>query len=315
MKQSGTLGAMLIALLLIGSGCTDQLATIDLSGEVELHPSEQGWAYKSIVSGELNRPRIIPHSQLREYRDELELEKTVTIGKNEYLLVTRFTPEFSLRDIFIKAKDQPLKDFQTLVYSYTDHRLMKTFVARQWDQGDDWDSRIDGGPGTNEKERVLQREGVFRAVFHEPSTAKDCLVESTYFIKSVAELVKPSPSAGPESKPMAFTEKYSYGKVRVEGDSEVKIGFRECLTGEMTVEKQRITLHVLDWDLDGQFTPNDVVWNSYTEKLLPFGVPVRLTDSFQKSKDNTYTLKLTKKKLNSQEIDVLQIELVKTGKR
>lgn len=315
MKLSGKAYAMLFGLLLAGSGCTDKLGSIDLSGEVELHPSNQGWAYKTVATGELNHPRIIPHSKLWQYRDGLLLEKPVFIGNEEYMLVTRFTPGFSFRDVFIDEKNQPLKDFQTLVYSFSDHRLVKTFVSRQTDDGNDWNSRIDDGPTTHDNRRILQRDGLFHAVYHEPKTDKDCLIESVYSLKSIAELQKDPPAKETDGKPGPPPAKPGYEKVRIEGSSEIRIGFRQCLTGEKSVNGEQIVFHILDWDLDGKFTQDDVVWNKYTEKMLNFGVPLRLTGSFRKSKDNTYILKLIKKVVDSQEINVLKIELVKEGKK
>lgn len=58
--------------------------------------------------------------------------------------------------------------------------------------------------------------------------------------------------------------------------SQLTAGTDKCLAGEYTFDKQRIGLWVLDYDLDGRFTPEDRVKFSYFYELLPLGQACRI---------------------------------------
>ncbi|HEY8462460.1 MAG TPA: hypothetical protein VIM29_00275 [Bacillota bacterium] len=312
MRCQGRKFIVFLSLLFLLAGCTDDLGKVDLSGEIKLEPATKGWAYRTIASTKLRPSRVTEDHRLIDFRDDLTLEKTVTLGKTDYMFVTRFTTGFKLKDIFVDSRDESLRDFQTLVYSFKTHKIMKTLITKQSDSGDPWDRRITLGHDLKGGKKVLEREGIFHMVFHEPDTGWDCIVESDYTIESSAIRKKDAP--GRDGKPEFNPHRMAYD-LEVKGSSRLQIGFRQCLIGEKLIDNKLITFYVLDWDFDGQFTENDVVWNDYTEKFINFNEEVRLTDSLISSKDNTYVVHLKENTTETQQEYLLNIELKSVGKR
>lgn len=305
--------AVFLSLLFWLTGCTDDLGKVDLSGEIKLQTATKGWAYRTIASTELRPSRVNADDCLRDFRDGLTLEKTVTLGKTDYMFVTRFTTGFTLKDIFVDSRDESLRDFQALAYSFKTHKIMKSFITKQSDSGDPWDSPI---RNFKDDKTVLEREGIFHMVFYEPDTDWDCIVESDYTIESEAVRKKSADGRyiNEAGKPEFDPYRMAYD-IEVKGSSRLKIGFRQCLTGEKPLDNKRITFYVLDWDFDGQFTENDVVWNDYTEKFVDFNEEVRLTGSLISSRDNTYVVRLKKNITETGPEYFLDIQLKSVGKR
>ncbi|HYH03349.1 MAG TPA: hypothetical protein VEC37_09625 [Bacillota bacterium] len=302
MRFPGKMYVVFLSVLFLLAGCTDDLGRVDLSGEIKLQPANKGWAYRNIASTDLFPSRVNEHHRLIDFRDGLELEKTITMGQTDYMFVTRFTTGFKLLDIFVDSRDESLRDFQTLVYSLKSHRLMKTFITKQSDSGDPWDSRVMLWRDPKQEKKVLEREGVFHMVFQEPDTGCDCIVESDYSIESTAKR-----QTDADGKPVV--------DIDIDGKSRIKIGFRQCLAGEKLINNERIEFYVLDWDFDGQFTENDMIWNDYTKKMVGFNEEVRLTGSLISSKDNTYVVRLVKNTPKTDPEYLLKIELKSVGKR
>ena len=303
----------LICLLMV-SGCTDKLGQIDFSGRIELEPDSGGWAYRNIASASIRPIKVDPDDRLGDYQNDLELQKTITIGKGEYLIATGFKTNrirtgHDILDIFLKSDFFTLfGDYQILVYSFDAKERVKTIIAKDSEFGDDWDSLIDD-PRANFNKRNLERKGEFVQYFREPVTERDCVVEIGYEIKS--EALRTINNDG------EFIEEdgeYKYEELSVDGSAWINIGFRQCLNGKLIIGDQIIQFYVLDWDLNGQFSEEDLVWSDYTKKTYPFGKETRLTDSWSAKKDNTYRLSLIKPR-SEQEKYALEIELVNKAEK
>lgn len=303
-----------ICLIVMVSGCTDKLGKVDFSGRIELEQDSGGWAYRNIASTSVRPVKVDPDDRLGDYQKDLELQKTITVGKCEYLIATRFKTNpisagHDILDIFLKPDlFAGFGDYQILIYSFDAKEKVKTVVAKDSELGDDWDSLIDD-PRTDFKTRSLERNGEFVHYFREPETERDCIVEIGYQIKSEATRII--------NNDEEFVEEggeYKYEELSVGGSAWINIGFRQCMTGKRTIGDQTIRFYVLDWDLNGEFAKEDMVWSDYTKKTYPFGKETRLTDSWSAKKDNTYRLTLIEPR-TEQEKYALKIELVNKGKR
>jgi hypothetical protein len=308
-KSVFIIGIFLIGLFFSFSGCTDKLGIVDLSGEVKLEPDQKDWAYRSIDANDLRRSGLNPAKRLKDYRGALEIQKTVKIGDHDYIFVTRFTKGLPIMDIFI-ADEYWGKGFQTLVYSLSRHQLMELFTSKQSETGDSWDTRLDPDDACDDHlaKKVLEREGVCCSLFQDPTTGFDCMIESEYSIKSVSERTMA------DGKPVRNDHyQLQYDSVSIQGNSEIRIGFRQCLSGIKTVAGKTISFYVVDWNMDGWFTEADKVWCDYTGKMYNFGEEARLTRSLISAKDNSYIVRLVQ--LGDNEQYLLKIQLVKPGKR
>ncbi len=314
MRNKPILFWLSIILIAVVSGCTDELGKYDFSGRIELEPDSGGWAYRNIASSKVRPVKVDPEDRLGDYQRDLELQKPITIGKGEYIIIAKFkTDRISTGHDFL---DRLLKTdrfthygaYQILIYSFDGKEKVKTTVARDYESGDDWDSLIDD-PRANFKTRNLERRGEFVHYFREPTSQRDCIIEIGYEIQSEATRII--------NFKEEFLEKdgeYQYEELSVYGGAWINIGFRQCLAGSRTVGDQRMQFYVLDWNLDGRFSEEDMVWSDYTAKTYQFGEIVRLTDSWSAKKDNTYRLQLITPE-SGQEQYQLEIELVKQGKR
>ncbi|NLW47631.1 MAG: hypothetical protein GXY86_09885 [Firmicutes bacterium] len=300
--------------LAIVSGCTDKLGKVDFSGRVELEPESGGWAYRNIASASIRPIKVDSDDRLGNYRNDLELQKTITIGKGEYLIATRFKTNrirtgHDILDIFLKSDLFTLfGDYQIFVYNFDTKERVKTIIAKDSEFGDDWDSLIDD-PRANFNKRNLERKGDFVQYFREPVTERDCVIEIGYEIKS--EALRTINNDG------EFIEddgEYKYEELSVDGSAWINVGFRQCLTGKHGVGDQRIQFYILDWNLNGEFDEEDRAWSDYTNKIYEFGEEIRLTDSWSAKKDNTYRLTLIKPQ-SKQEKYALEIELVNKAKK
>lgn len=307
-KLTYLVGFCLIFVISILSGCTDKLGVVDFSGVVDLKASKEGWAYRTVDKTDFSRANLSPDTRLSEFRDRLELSKIVQVGANEYYLVTRtgVSNGFSIRNRYVKIEFN--QGFKTHIYDLETHQLIKPFVIKDMDTGDSWSSQLDEFR-SSEIKNTLDREGRYDVVFYEPSIDADCIVSGTYSIKSKVER-----KVDQDGNFILVNDGYEYREISVKGSAELKIGLRQCLAGEMTVMDKLIKFYVLDWNLDGQFTEDDIVWCDYIEEYLPFGKTIRLTNSFLSSKDNKYVLSL-KTPTRRRDTYQLQIDLVATGKQ
>ncbi len=312
---------ILICLIVLGvimfPGCTDKLGTVDFSGHIDLIRSSDGWAYKNIASSKVNPLNVDPEDRLGNYQKDLELQKALTIGKGEYMIATKFKTDrpstgFDFLDILLKTdRFTVFGDYQIVIYNFDIKERVETVAAKDSESGDPWDSKIDDLK-RNHKNRSLERQGEFVHYFREPSVQKDCVIEVFYEIKS--DLTRKVDEEGNFLYEEDYKKSYQYDNLSVNGSARINVGFRQCLAGERTIGKQTIKFYVLDWNLDGDFTEDDVVWSDHTNKTYPFSEKIRLTNSWSAKKDNTYLLKLIKPKFDGEKYE-LRIELVKKGKR
>lgn len=304
----------LILLIVMVSGCTDKLGKIDFSGRVDLERDSGGWAYRNIASSKVRPVKVDPEDRLGDYQKDLELQKAITIGKGEYIIVAKFKTDristgHDILDSLLKTdRFTVYGDYQILVYNFEGKKKMETIVAKDNESGNDWDSKIDN-PRSNYKTRNLERKGEFVQYFREPVSERDCIIEIGYEIKSEATRILDK-----EEKFIEEDGEYKYEELSVDGSAWINVGFRQCLTGSRTIGDQTIRFYLLDWNLDGEFTEADMVWSDYTNKTYQFGKVVRLTDSWSAKKDNTYRLKLITPE-SEQEKYGLEIELVNKGKK
>lgn len=300
--------------LVMASGCTDKLGQVDFSGRVELEPDSGGWAYRNIASASIRPIKVDPDDRLGDYQNDLELQKTVAIGKGDYLIATRFKTNrirtgHDILDIFLKSDFFTLfGDYQILVYSFDAKERVKTIIAKDSEYGDDWDSLIDD-PRAKFKTRNLERKGEFIQYFQEPATGRDCILEIGYEIKSETTRL-----INEEGDFIEEDGEYKYEELSVDGSAWINVGFRQCLKGKLIIGDQIIQFYVLDWDLDGEFSEEDLVWSDYTKKTYPFGKETRLTDSWSAKKDNTYRLSLIKPRTEEEKY-ALEIELVNKAEK
>lgn len=287
MKKKRLLQLIALLGLCVGlTGCYDKLGAVDLSGKVELTLSNDGWAYRTISNKSVDKSDLSRDTDLDDYRHLLELSKEIRIGKNDYHITSRFGPEYNFFNYHIDPKNKLFQKFHSLVYSYTTHQVIDTFVTRSHDSGDSWYSEI-GDFSPKSKTNELERDGLFELIFHEPSIGRDCIIYSYYSISGYAKR-----NVDQEGNLIAADDPDAFKNISIKGSSKLKIGLRQCLTGSITVAGKKIWLYVIDWNLDGKFTAADYVWNDYTEQTLPFETEIRLTNSLEKSKDNTYILRL-----------------------
>lgn len=299
---------MILFSTLLFSGCTDKLGVVDLSGDVDLTPSNAGWAYRSLVETNFRRSNLSPNTRLSEFCNRLELNQTVKIGANEYYVFTRFSPGFKLFDRYIR--NWPKEGFYTSVYDFETHDVMDPVTTKHSEWGDFWFNSLDEGfYRAKAKNSNLSREGCHELFFNEPSTGYDCVISSCYKLQSQAER-----KVDNQGNWVILNGMHEYKDIYVEGSAEIKIGFRQCLTGKKVILDNEIEFYVLDWNLDGRFTEKDKVWCSYINKYLSFGQIIRLTDSFSSSKDNKYRLSLEHPSGDG-ESNRLLIELVAEGKQ
>lgn len=301
-------------LMIMLSGCTDELGIYDFSGRIELKPSSDGWAYRNIASSSIRPVKVDPEDRLGDYQRDLELQKAITVGKSEYIILAKFKTDrlstgHDFLDLLLKTdRFTVFGDYQVLVYDFVGKAKVETVIAKDSESGDDWSSLI-ADPKSGLKKRNLERKGEFVQYFREPTTQRDCIIEVVYQIES--EAVRAVNQAG------EFIEDngdYQYEELKVDGSARMNIGFRQCLSGKRIIGDRTIVFFVFDWDLDGRFSEEDMVWSDYTNKYYRFGEEVRLTDSWSAKKDNTYRLSLIKPQ-SEQEKYALEIALEKKGKR
>ena len=309
--QPFSIGLIFILITII-SGCTDEMGTVDFSGQIELEQASSGWAYRNIAVAKVRPVKVDPDDRLGDYQGDLELQKLISIGKGDYIIVARFkTDRFSTG---IDILDHLLKtdrftvygDYQIVIYNFDGKERVKTIVAKDIESGNDWDNKIDD-PRANFKTRSLERKGEFIQYFREPVSKRDCIIEVGYEIKSTATKI-----VDREDRFIEEYGKYKYEELSVEGSAWIDIGFRQCLVGSRNIGGHRIQFYLLDWDLDGEYTEADRVWSDYTAQTYKFGEIVRLTDSWRAKKDNTYRLKLMTPRSELEKYK-LEIELVSRG--
>lgn len=303
---------LIIILLTIISGCTDELGKVDLSGRIELEQSSNGWAYRNIAASKVRPIKVDPEDRLGDYQRDLELQKGISIGKSEYIIVARFktdrflTGHEVLDHLLETDRFTAYGDYQIMLYDSNAEDRVKTVVVKDLEFGNDWDSKIDD-PRSSFKTKNLDRKGEFLQYFREPVSERDCIIEVGYEIKS-----KATRNVDREERFIEDDDEYKYEELSVEGSAWINIGFRQCLAGKRIIGGKTIEFYILDWDLDGEFSEADMVWSDYTQKTYPFGQVVRLTDSWRAKKDNTYRLKLI---IPHSELEkhMLEIELVSEG--
>jgi len=291
MKRLAWLGILMAVLLVAVSGCTDELGAVDLSGTVDLFMSHDGWAYRVLDTARVSQTLRAPNQRLGDFRGGLELHPIVRIGSEDYMIISRFD-----------------RELLTEVYHLDGRRPVRTVTMKQSETGDPWHFHLDEGP-RNAVKYELKRTGRAELFFHERSTDADYIVESNYRIesKAVREVDK-------QGKPVFIKGEYQWDRISVSGNSELKIGARQCLTGVKNVAGKSIRFYVLDWDFDGKFTERDRVWCEYTKEYLNFNATIRLTDSWKAEKDNTYRLRLEEPAVDGQPY-ILHIELEGVGVR
>lgn len=305
---------LIIILITVIPGCTDELGTVDFSGQIELEEASSGWAYRNLASTKVRPVKVDPDDRLSDYQGDLELQKRLAIGKGDYIIVARFkTDRFStghdILDHLLKTdRFTAYGDYQVLVYDCSSKDRVETIVVKDSESGNDWDNKIDD-PRSNFKTRNLERMGEFIQYFREPGSGRDCIIEVGYQIKSKAVR-----SINSDDEYFVKDGEYRYEELSVDGSAWINVGFRQCLTGKRLIGGKTIQFSVLDWDLDGEFSEADMVWSDYTQKTYPFGQVVRLTDSWMAKKDNTYRLTLIKPQ-SEHEKYLLEIELLSRGKR
>lgn len=281
MKHYGLGLICLLLVTVIFTGCTDDLAEIDLSGTVQLAAKSKGWPYRIIDQKRFRRTPLSLSQWLVEYRSDLELHRNLTINGEEY----NFKADFS----------QPGKKFNLAVGQDGFKQPVDLVVLNRWEEGDHWNSAL-SYLNRRRKGRELERSGEIVASFFQAKSGIEFMVAAKYRLDSEVEW-EADPRWGQE--------------LEVEGASFIKLGNHQCLYGEKLIAGTKISFYVLDWNLDGRFSEtDDLVWCDYIRQGISFNEVVRLTDSWKAAKDNWYQLGLEQTADGSFQ---LVIELVAKG--
>lgn len=268
--------------------------------------TNDGWGYRIIGQSDLKTSPDWVSNKLVQYRGNLEMEQLFKIGGTEYLFVCRFSGGSSRFGDY--AADDASRGFGIQIYNYTNHKRVKTFTIRQSDSGDDWMLPLDDG--SDYPNHYLNRAGEHKLTFFGEDSECDYILEGTYNINSQA--IRKT-----NKKKEYVLDKdgyYVYNAINVSGQSKIAIGTRKCLYAVKYIGGEKIDFYVLDWNLDGVFSEDDVVYCSYHQSFFNFGETIRLTNSDKETQDNKYMFKLIKPTAESDNY-ILQLQLVDVGVR
>lgn len=244
----------IIFISVVFSGCS-RLSPVDLSGAISLQRQDNGPTYQEIHR--LYRYDILADGidfldwllkivNVEKVYPRLEFQKDFLVTGTKYTAIQQFQEIPPVKFNYFKILDDQGQEI-----SYT---VLKENIA-----GDEKLLSISRGASASpDPDVVLSGSGLISLV--NPATNLEYLVETEYFIKAYPRFKK--------------INKHDF---REEQDShisiftETKIGSRYCLAGELALlSGKKLSLKVVDWNLDGVFDENDRVQIEKKDGTFPF---------------------------------------------
>ncbi len=250
-----------IFLLLIVTGC-NKLYNIDLSSQIELTLSDQGYHYArrihkytdydtihSYLDGDLldyllNRT----YTEIAEYFSDLSFTKGFTVGENNYSVKVRFT------------KIPPEKtDYVIEVLNSLGDIVATTIIKKTVDN--------DGvGHGFHENIHNILL-GSCLLSFIDPDSGIECILKTEYTIEHTPGQIY-------------YTKKKEKAKIDpyVSSSTTAHIGNKYFLYGVRHLDsKKKTKIYVIDTNLDGLFTNEDQVWfKDGPDSYFPFNEKIKV---------------------------------------
>ncbi|NLZ45033.1 MAG: hypothetical protein GX894_09265 [Clostridia bacterium] len=255
MRQKICLG--LIILFLLGTaGCAD-LSSYDLSGQVELRPKSDGLPYLEVHEYK-PRPKKGADSILESISEEFtqaikKMLSSYIVYPLELYPKLNFTKEVLLceepYEIQVDFANLPPKDFNYLkVYDPQGEEVKIKAIEEKIRVGRDSVNM------KSQNEHGTKHSGYGLASFLEPYSNNEYILEIDYLIECVPVVVRVI------KNDRGVATGYEVEDERIEMYITAKIGNRTYLYGERKLNgKKTLPVSVVDWNLDGEFTDEDMV--------------------------------------------------------
>lgn len=260
---------LFIALLLGTAGCAD-LSSYDLSGEIELTLKNDGLPYLEVYT---YKPRAKKGSDsILESLSE-ELTQSLKGGFLNYYVYPfelypklNFTEEIALGEeaytVQVDFAELPPEDFSyLLVYDSQGEEVGIKAIDERIHVGRDRVNMKGKSDGT-------KHSGYGLASFLDPYSNNEYILEIDYLIECIPMVVRTGRSV----------EGIAVGSPEVEEEKiemfiTAKIGNRTYLCGEYKLDgKKTVPVSVVDWNLDGKFSDEDMVRIEYKKETMFFPI-------------------------------------------
>lgn len=304
MRQKIYLG-LIILFLLGAAGCAD-LSSYDLSGQVELTPKSDGLPYLEV---HVYKPRpkkgtdSIWESISEEFSQALKgMLSSYIVYPLELYPKLNFAKEVLICEepykIQVNFADLPPENFNYLkVYGPEGEEISLKAIEEK--------IRV-GRESVNMKsqnEHGTKHSGYGLASFLDPYSNNEYILEIDYLIECIPMVVRTARMDGVDGGGV-LPEASTVEEERIEMYMTAKIGNRTYLCGKHKLDgKKTVPVSVVDWNLDGEFTNEDMVKIEYEKETMFFPINERLKIGtgkeatryiieLEKTGDNKYILKI-----------------------
>jgi len=269
----------LIILLLLGTaGCAD-LSSYDLSGKIELTLKNDGLPYKEVYEYK-PRPKkgsdSILESLSEEFKDAFKRAfSSYIVYPFELYPKLNFTEEIFLGEepytIQVDFAELPPDNFNYLkVYDSQGQEVEIAAIEEKIRVGRD---RVNM---RSQSEQGTKHSGYGLASFLDPFSNNEYILEIDYLIECVPMVVR-TPTMSTEDGGGVFVDAIEVEDERIEMHITAKIGNRAHLYGERKLDgKKTAHISVVDWNLDGEFTGEDMVRIEYKKETMFFPLNKRI---------------------------------------
>ena len=273
MRQKICLG--LIILLLLGTaGCAD-LSSYDLSGKIELTLKNDGLPYKEVYEYK-PRPKkgsdSILESLSEEFKDAFKRAfSSYIVYPLELYPKLNFTEELILGEepytIQVDFAELPPDNFNYLkVYNSQGEEISIKVLEEKIRVGRE---RVNM---KSQSEQGTEHSGYGLASFVDPYSNNEYILEINYLIECVPIVVR----TGRDVEGIAVGTP-EVEEEKIEMFITAKIGNRAYLYGERKLDgKKTAHISVVDWNLDGEFTGEDMVRIEYKKETMFFPLNKRI---------------------------------------
>ena len=273
MRQKICLG--LIILFLLGTaGCAD-LSSYDLSGKIELTLKNDGLPYKEVYEYK-PRPKkgsdSILESLSEEFKDAFKRAfSSYIVYPLELYPKLNFTEELILGEepytIQVDFAELPPDNFNYLkVYDSQGQEVEIAAIEEKIRVGRD---RVNM---RSQSEQGTKHSGYGLASFLDPFSNNEYILEIDYLIECVPIVVR----TGRDVEGIAVGTP-EVEEEKIEMFITAKIGNRAYLYGERKLDgKKTAHISVVDWNLDGEFTGEDMVRIEYKKETMFFPLNKRI---------------------------------------
>jgi hypothetical protein len=296
----------LIILFLLGAaGCAD-LSSYDLSGQVELTPKSDGLPYLEV---HVYKPRpkkgtnSIWESISEEFSQALKgMLSSYIVYPLELYPKLNFAKEVLICEepykIQVNFADLPPENFNYLkVYGPEGEEISLKAIEEK--------IRV-GRESVNMKsqnEHGTKHSGYGLASFLDPYSNNEYILEIDYLIECIPMVVRTARMDGVDGGGV-LPEASTVEEERIEMYMTAKIGNRTYLCGKHKLDgKKTVPVSVVDWNLDGEFTNEDMVKIEYEKETMFFPInerfkigtgkeATRYIIELEKTGDNKYILKI-----------------------